>query len=79
MGRMLRAAGVDQGIVVGVEGLRDEDLVAVVQDAVHGDLQRLAAAGGDEDITGIASAYARSRDSSLRIASISSGIPGDGA
>ena len=49
----LRAAGVGHGVVVGIEGLGDEDLIAVIQDAVHGDLQRLAAAVGDEDITGI--------------------------
>ena len=46
----LRAAGVDHGVVVGIEGLRDQDLVAVVQDAVEHDLQRLAAAGGDQDL-----------------------------
>ena len=45
-----RAAGVDHGVVVGVEGLRDDDLVPIVQNAVEDDLQRLAAPGGDEDV-----------------------------
>ena len=49
----LRAAGIGHGVVVGIERLGDEDLVAVVEDAVHGDLQRLAAAVGDKDITGV--------------------------
>ena len=40
----------DEGIVVGVEGLRDQDLVPLVQDAAHGHLQRLAAAGGGQDV-----------------------------
>ena len=47
------AAGVGHGVVVGIERLGDQDLVAVVQDAVHGDLQGLAAAVGDKDITGL--------------------------
>ena len=41
---------VDEGIVVGVEGLRDQDLVPLVQDAAHGHLQRLAAAAGGQDV-----------------------------
>ena len=45
-----RAAGVDHGVVVGIVGLGDEDLVAVLQDAVEDDLDGLAAAGGDEDL-----------------------------
>ena len=45
------AAGIGHGVVVGIEGLGDQDLVAVIQDAVHGDLQRLAAAVGDQDVT----------------------------
>ena len=49
----LRAAGIGHGVVVGIERLGDEDLIAVVEDAVHGDLQRLAAAVGDEDIAGL--------------------------
>ena len=44
------AAGIGHGVVVGIEGLGDQDLVAVVQNAVHGDLQSLAAAVGDENI-----------------------------
>ena len=46
------AAGAGHGVVVGVEGLRDEDLVAVVENAVHGDLEGLGAAVGDEDVLG---------------------------
>ena len=49
----LRAAGIGHGVVVGIERLGDEDLVAVVENAVHGDLQRLAAAVGNKDITGV--------------------------
>ena len=45
-----RAAGVDHGVVVGVEGLGDDDLVPIVQDAVEDDLQRLAAPGGNQDV-----------------------------
>ena len=44
------AAGIGHGVVVGIEGLGDQDLIAVIQDAVHGDLQCLAAAVGDQDI-----------------------------
>ena len=47
------AAGVRHGVVVGIERLGDQDLVPVVEDAVHGDLQRLAAAVGNEDVTGL--------------------------
>ena len=48
-----RAAGADHGVVVGIEGLGNQNLVAVVQDAVEGDLQRLGAAVGNEDIPGV--------------------------
>ena len=44
------AGGVDHGGVVGVEGLRDEDLVAIVQDALEDDGQSLGTTGGDEDL-----------------------------
>ena len=37
-------------LVVGVERLGDEDLVAVVEDALEDDGQGLAAAGGDQDL-----------------------------
>ena len=46
-----RAAGAHHGVVVGVERLGDEDLVAVVEDALECDGKRLAAAGGDVDFT----------------------------
>ena len=49
-GADLRAAGIDHRIVVGVERLGDQDLVVVVEDAVHRDLQCLGASVGDEDI-----------------------------
>ena len=39
-----------EGGVIGIEGLRDQDLVPVLQDAGHDDLQRLAAAVGGHDI-----------------------------
>ena len=45
-----RAAGIHHRVVVGVKGLRDNNLVPVVQDAVEDDLQRLAAPGGNEDV-----------------------------
>ena len=45
-----RAAGAHHGVVVGVERLGDEDLVAVVEDALERDGKRLAAAGGDVDL-----------------------------
>ena len=44
------AGGVHHGAVVGIEGLGDEDLIAVVQDGLEDDSQGLAAAGGDEDL-----------------------------
>ena len=40
----------DEGIVVGIEGLRDQNLVPFVQKAAHHHLQRLAAAGGGQDV-----------------------------
>ena len=45
-----RTAGADHGVIVGIEGLWDQDLVPIVQDAVHGDLQGLGAAVGNENI-----------------------------
>lgn len=48
-----RAAGAHHGVVVGIEGLGNEDLVAVVENAVEGDLQGLGAAVGDENVTGV--------------------------
>ena len=44
------ARGRDERMVVRVERLRNDDLVAVIQKTVAGDLKRLAAAGGDENI-----------------------------
>ena len=49
----LRTAGIGHGVVVGIEGLGDKYLIAVIQDAVHGDLQSLRAAVGDQDVTGV--------------------------
>ena len=40
----------DGGMVVGIERLRDDDLIAVVQNGGHDHLQGLAAAGGGQDI-----------------------------
>ena len=48
-----RAAGAHHGVVVGIEGLGNQDLVAVVENAVEGDLQGLGAAVGDENIPGV--------------------------
>ena len=45
-----RTAGADHGVIVGIEGLWDQDLVPIVQDAVYGDLQGLGAAVGNENI-----------------------------
>ena len=45
-----RAAGAHHRVVVGVERLGDEDLVAVVENALERDGKRLAAAGGDVDL-----------------------------
>jgi hypothetical protein len=44
------AGETDEGVVVGIEGLRHDDLVAVVKDAGHEHLQGLAAAGGDKNV-----------------------------
>ena len=44
------AGDADKGVVVGVEGLRNQDLVSLVQNAGQGHLQRLAAAGGGVDV-----------------------------
>ncbi|SCJ67906.1 Uncharacterised protein [uncultured Blautia sp.] len=44
------AGDTDKGVVIGIEGLRDQDLVSLVQNAGQGHLQRLAAAGGGVDV-----------------------------
>ena len=44
------AGGLDEGVVVGVEGLGHDDFGAGIQDAEEENLQRLAAAGGDQDV-----------------------------
>ncbi len=49
-GHDLSAGNADEGVVVGVEGLRDEDLVPVVQNAGGGELKGLAAAEGGQNI-----------------------------
>ena len=51
-GHDLRSGKVDEGQIVGIEGLGHEELVAVVQDAVHGDGEGFAASGGDDDVGG---------------------------
>jgi len=48
-----RAGGGDEGVVVGIERFGDDDLVAVVEDALRGDLQRFAAACRDEHLARI--------------------------
>ena len=40
----------DRGVVVGVKGLGNDDLVPIVQQGGHGHLQGLAAAVGDKDV-----------------------------
>ena len=45
----LCATCVDHGIVIGIEGLGNQNFIAVVQNAVEDDLQGFTAAGGDED------------------------------
>ena len=45
-----RAREGDGGMVVRIERFRDDDLVAVVEQAGHRELQSLAAAGGGQDI-----------------------------
>ena len=45
-----RTAGADHGVIVGIKRLGNENLVPVVQNAVHGDLQGLGAAVGNENI-----------------------------
>ena len=50
-GRDGRAAGAYHGVVVGIKRLRNENFVAVVENALERDLKRLAAAGGDVDLT----------------------------
>ena len=47
----LRTGQCDRGVVVGIEGLGNDDLVAVVENRGKGHLQRLAAAGGGQDIS----------------------------
>lgn len=49
-GAYRRARKSDRGVVVGIKGLGDDDLVPVVEQAGQGHLQRLAAAGGDKDL-----------------------------
>ncbi|CAN3999974.1 DUF3801 domain-containing protein, partial [Dysosmobacter welbionis] len=44
------AGDTDKGVVIGIEGLRDQDLVSLVQNAGQGHLQRLAAAGSGVDV-----------------------------
>ena len=46
----LRSGQRDRGVVVGVEGLGDDDLVPVVQDRGKGHLQSFTAAGGGQNI-----------------------------
>ena len=46
----LSAGAVDKGIVIGIEGLRDQDLVIRVQYAAQGNLQGFAAAGGHQNV-----------------------------
>lgn len=50
MGRMAGAGDPDERVVVGIEGLGDQDLVPLVQHAGQDDLQRLAAAVGCQDL-----------------------------
>ena len=50
-GRDGRTAGAGHRVVVGVERLGNENFVAVVKNALERDLKRLAAAGGDVDLT----------------------------
>ena len=45
-----RAGERDERAVVRVERLGDDDLIALIEDAAERDLQRLAAAGGDEHL-----------------------------
>ena len=44
------AGGGDEGVIVGIERFGDDDLVTVVEQAVGRNLQRLTAAGGDENV-----------------------------
>ena len=43
----------DGGVVVGIKGLGNDDLVPIVQNGGEGHLQRLAAAGGGQDLTAL--------------------------
>ena len=43
------AGGIDHGGVVGIEGLRNQNLVSVIQNALENDRKGLGAAGGDEN------------------------------
>ena len=47
----LRTGQSDRGVVVGIERLGDDDLVAVVQNRGKGHLQRFAAAGGGQNVS----------------------------
>ena len=44
------AGALHEGIVIGVEGLGDDDLAAGIEYTEHQHLQRFAAAGGDQDL-----------------------------
>ena len=44
------AAHKREGIVVGVEGLRHQQLIAIVQDTGHDEFQGLTAAGGGQNV-----------------------------
>ena len=48
-----RARCAHEGVVVGVEGLRNDDLIAIIQNAVERDGKRFAAAGGDDHVVGL--------------------------
>ena len=43
----------DKGMVIGIEGLGDNDLTALVEDTKHGHEKRLTAAGGNEDVAAV--------------------------
>ena len=49
----LRAGQRDRGVVVGIEGFGNDDLVAVVQNRGKGHLQSLTAAGGGQNIAAL--------------------------
>ena len=49
-GTDVRTAGVNHGVVVGIEGLGDQNLVAVVEDALQNDLKGLGTAGRNQNL-----------------------------